>query len=219
MCVSASLLSCDLLNLESEINLLHKAGVCALHVDIMDGRFVPNIAFGIDIIKAIGGISDLPVNVHLMIENPEKFIDVISYYNVDYLIVHPECSRNPEDLIERIKSKGTRCGIAINPQVQVSSVRRYIEKADFALVMGVYPGFGGQALVKPTLEKIQQVKNIKKGIIVGIDGGINNKTISLVNRQKPDILVVGSYLFDAGKEDRLENMKEKVKTLCQSQDD
>lgn len=215
MRISASLLSCDLLNIESEIKLLKEAGINSVHIDVMDGHFVPNIAFGIDIIKQIARIPDLCITVHLMMDNPEQFIDVISYYNVDYLIVHTENSRNVDALIERIKSKDIKCGIAINPQTQVSSIRRYLEKSDFALIMGVHPGFGGQTLIPSTLKKIQQIKNIKQNIIVGIDGGINANTISLVNKEKPDILVVGSYLFDSDKENKLENMKEKIKILCQ----
>ena len=217
MHIAASLLSCDLLNIESEIRLLKKAGIAAVHIDIMDGHFVPNIAFGIDIIKQIAKVSDLPISVHLMIDNPEQFIDVISYYNVDYLIIHTENSRNVDDLMNRIKSKGIGCGIAINPQTQVNSVRRYLEKCDLALVMGVHPGFGGQTLISSTLKKIQQIKSIKHDIIVGIDGGINDKTISLVNKEKPDILIVGSYLFDSEKENKLESMKEKIKILCQEE--
>lgn len=215
MHISASLLSCDLLNIESEIKSLKEAGINSVHIDVMDGHFVPNIAFGIDIIKQIARIPDLCITVHLMMDNPEQFIDVISYYNVDYLIVHTENSRNVDALIERIKSKDIKCGIAINPQTQVSSIRRYLEKSDFALIMGVHPGFGGQTLIPSTLKKIQQIKNIKQDIIVGIDGGINANTISLVNKEKPDILVVGSYLFDSDKENKLENMKEKIKILCQ----
>lgn len=215
MHISASLLSCDLLNIESEIKLLKEAGINSVHIDVMDGHFVPNIAFGIDIIKQIARIPDLCITVHLMMDNPEQFIDVISYYNVDYLIVHTENSRNVDALIERIKSKDIKCGIAINPQTQISSIRRYLEKSDFALIMGVHPGFGGQTLIPSTLKKIQQIKNIKQNIIVGIDGGINANTISLVNKEKPDILVVGSYLFDSDKENKLENMKEKIKILCQ----
>jgi len=215
MRIAASLLSCDLLNIESEIKLLKEARIDSIHIDIMDGHFVPNIAFGLDIIKQIAKISETPITVHLMIDNPEQFMDVISYYRVDYLIVHTEGARNIDNLIERIKSKDIGCGIAINPQTKINTIRRYLEKADLALVMGVHPGFGGQTLIPSTLSKIQQIKNIKHSILVGIDGGINDKTISIVNKEKPDILVVGSYLFDSRQENRLVSMKEKIKVLCQ----
>ena len=215
MYISASLLSCNLLNIASEIEMLQEAGVNAFHIDVMDGHFVPNISFGIEMIKQIAEFSKLPISVHLMIENPEQFVDIISYCNVNYLIVHPESSRNPDMLIEKINSKGIGCGIAINPQTQISAVKRYLEKASLALIMGVHPGFGGQTLIPSTLNKIQQIKAVKQDIVIGLDGGINDKTISLVNQEKPDILVIGSYLFDNSAENRLESTKEKLKVLCQ----
>lgn len=215
MRISASLLSSDLLNLESEIKLLKQAGVNAIHIDIMDGHFVPNIAFGIDIVKQIGKISKLPINVHLMVDNPEQFIDVISYYNLDYLIVHGEKCRNLESLLKNIKSNGIGVGLAINPQTKVSDIKRYLPMIDMALIMGVHPGFGGQTLITSTLDKIKQLKEIRNDLMVGIDGGINEKTLPLVNNEKPDILVVGSYLFDGDRDNKLNSIKEKIKILCQ----
>lgn len=218
MRVSASLLSSDLLNLEREIKTLETAGVDAVHIDIMDGHFVPNIAFGIDIVKFIGKVSSLPITVHLMVEYPEQFVDVISYSNVDYLIVHSEGNRNIEETLESIKDKGISAGLALNPQTPVSSVRRFFDLVDMFLVMGVYPGFGGQALIPSTVEKIRQIKSIKKDAIVGIDGGINESSVSFVNKEKPDILVVGSYLFDNDRDDRLAGIKEKLKVLCKTEE-
>lgn len=218
MRVSASLLSSDLLNLEREIKTLETAGVDAVHIDIMDGHFVPNIAFGIDIVKFIGKVSSLPITVHLMVEHPEQFVDVISYSNVDYLIVHSEGNRNIEETLESIKDKGISAGLALNPQTPVSSVRRFFDLADMFLVMGVYPGFGGQALIPSTVEKIRQIKSIKNDAIVGIDGGINESSVSFVNKEKPDILVVGSYLFDSDRDDRLAGIKEKLKVLCKTEE-
>ncbi len=217
MRISASLLSSDLLNLESEIKLLKQAGVNAIHIDIMDGHFVPNIAFGIDIVKQIGMVSELPITVHLMIDNPGQFIDVISYYNLDYLVIHSEKNRDVESLLENIKNKGIGVGLAINPQTKISDIKRYLPMIDMALVMGVHPGFGCQTLIPSTLDKIRQIKAIRNDLIVGIDGGINEKTVSLANKEKPDILVVGSYLFDGDKNNKLNSVKEKLKFLCQKQ--
>lgn len=215
MIVSASLLSADLLNLEKEIHLLSEAGVNCLHIDVMDGHFVPNIAFGIDIIKRISNVSDMPINVHLMIENPDKFIDVVAYSNVNYIIIHTEGYRNVEKTLEKIKNSGVEAGIAINPQTQVNDISRYFYMVDMALVMGVYPGFGGQALIPSTIDKIRQIKSQHKNITVGIDGGINDKTVSLANKAEADILVIGSYLFENYSGDKLSSMKEKLKILCQ----
>ena len=216
MIISASLLSADLLNLEKEIQLLAEAGVNGLHIDVMDGHFVPNIAFGIDIIKRISNVSDIPINVHLMIENPDKFIDIVAYSNVNYIVIHSEGNRNVEKNLERIKNRGVGAGIAINPQTPVNGISRYLHMFDMALVMGVYPGFGGQALIPSTIDKIRQIKSINKNITVGIDGGINDKTVSLANKTETDILVVGSYLFENySSGDKLSSMKEKLNILCQ----
>lgn len=228
MRISASLLSCDLLNLESEIKILEEAGIDAIHIDIMDGHFVPNIAFGIDMVKQVGKITNLPLTVHLMMNNPEQFIDVISYANVDYLIIHSEGIRNVTNLFERIKSKGIGVGLAINPRTSVNETSMYLQLTDLALIMGVHPGFGGQKLIPSTLEKIRQIRAVKNNIIIGIDGGINESTVSFVNKQKPDILVVGSCLFDnplienslSGSNNRdakLNSIKGKIKILCREE--
>ena len=218
MLISASILSCDLLNLEHELKALEEAKVDAIHIDIMDGHFVPNIAFGIDFIKEICNKTKLPVNVHLMIENPDDFINVITYSNVDYVIVHVENNRNLAKTISKIKDSGTGVGLAINPQTDIKEIDSYLKDIDMVLVMGVYPGFGGQALILKTLEKVRYL-NAKKqshNFIISFDGGINDKTIKVVNDAKPDILVVGSYLFNDGKRTTALDIRNKLKTLCQT---
>ncbi len=213
MKVSASLLSSDLLNLEKEIEVLAEAGVSTLHIDIMDGHFVPNIAFGIDIVRQITKVSTLPINIHLMIDNPERFIDLLSSPKIGYIIVHSEGNRDIKSLFGRIKANDVNIGIALNPQTQVMDIREYLEMVDMALVMGVHPGFGGQTLIPSTLRKIKQLKDIRKDLVVGIDGGINDQTVSIVNPENPDILVVGSYLFNRDKDHELQDMREKLRIL------
>ena len=214
--LSASLLSCDLLNLESEIKSLEQAGVDYLHIDVMDGHFVPNIAFGIDIIRRISDVSSLPINVHLMIEKPDQFIDVVAYSNVNFLIVHLEGNRNLERTISKIKNRGIGVGIALNPMTSASMVQRFVPMIDLVTVMGVHPGFGGQTLIPSTIDKIRTIKNMPeaRNKIVAIDGGVNNHTALLANDAKADILIVGSYLFDNNGPDKVSSMKEKIKSLC-----
>jgi ribulose-phosphate 3-epimerase len=215
MRIEASLLSCDLLNLESEIEMLTEAGVDGFHIDIMDGNFVPNIAFGIDIVRQINKISRLPISVHLMVNNSLQFVDVITHPNVNYVIIHCEKIRNIETTINQIKYRGVKVGLAINPATQVSEIKDYLYLVDLALIMGVHPGYAGQTLIPSTLSKIKQIKLINKDIIAGVDGGMNDKTVTLANKEKADILVVGSYLFDNCSDDRLDCIKKKLKILCQ----
>jgi ribulose-phosphate 3-epimerase len=215
MRIAASILSCDLLNLESEIRILAEAGIYGLHIDVMDGNFVPNIAFGIDMIRQISKVSSLPMSVHLMVNNPWQFVDVVTHPNVKHVIIHSENNRNMEATIEKIRYRETQVGLAINPTTQVSEVRDYLQLVDLVLVMGVHPGFGGQTLIQSTLEKIKQIKSMNSKATIAIDGGINDKTAHLARRERTDILVVGSYLFDNCSRDRLACIKEKLRTLCQ----
>ncbi|MBQ8651089.1 MAG: ribulose-phosphate 3-epimerase [Alphaproteobacteria bacterium] len=213
MKISASLLSCDLLNIESEIKILTEAGIDSLHIDVMDGHFVPNLAFGIDIIKQIKRISKVPINVHMMIENPELFLDKIIGYDVNAISLHAENEHKLYDNFRKIKNSGIKTSLAINPETNISDITKYIEVADQALIMGVHPGFGGQSLILPTLQKIEEVKKFNATIEVAIDGGINDKTFKLAREAKADIVIIGSYLFEKSSRDRLTCVKEKILAL------
>lgn len=222
MKISASLLSCDILNLENEIKILETAGAWCLHIDVMDGKFVPNIAFGIDFINRISEISNIPVNVHLMIENPEMFIDVISHSKINLVIIHIETGRNLEKIIAKIKARGCGVGLAINPLTNVSHLSRFINMIDLIMVMGVHPGFGGQTLLPVTIDRLKSIRGMigKNQCLIAVDGGVNEKTAGILKDAGADILVVGSYLFDnTNKSDdhnKIHFMKEKIEALCVS---
>ncbi|MDR2666813.1 MAG: ribulose-phosphate 3-epimerase [Holosporales bacterium] len=215
MHISASLLSADPLNIAAEIAMLTDIGVDSLHVDIMDGHFVPNIAFGIDTVKCISENSLIPINVHLMVANPSQFIDMLVHRNVECVIIHREICGEIEEILKKIKTSGTKAGIAINPETEVCEIEAYMKLVDFVLIMGVSPGFSGQQLVTQTLNKVAKIKSIRNNVIVGIDGGINDKTAILANKEKVDILVAGSYLFDCATCNRVDTIKEKLRKLCQ----
>lgn len=217
MKVCASLMSCDLLNIESEIRIIESAGVDGLHIDVMDGKFVPNITFGIEFIKRIAECSKLPTNVHLMIENPENFIDIIAYCKVNMIIIHVEGNRNIEGMIQKIHGFGIKVGIAINPQTSIEQFSYIYGLVDVVVIMGVHPGFGGQTLISSTLDKIEPLKKILKNtdIKIAMDGGLNEENSKIAIKKGVDILIMGSYLFDNNAVDKVFDMKNKINKICQ----
>lgn len=211
MRIVASLLSSDLLNLEDEIKALESAGVDELHVDIMDGHFVPNIAFGFEFVERILKITDIPVSAHLMIKNPDKFIEKFSKFQIKSLFIHSEIDFDIVPVLECMSSKGISPGIAINPETAVSDIVRYVPFIERALVMGVNPGLGGQPLIPQTILKISKLREINNALDIGIDGGVNCETISEIMKEKPDFAIVGNYLFLHNGEDR--SLKDRIKIL------
>ena len=212
--ISSSLLSGNLLNLSRDLECLTEAGVGSFHIDVVDGHFVPNFAFGIEAIKQIATASKLPVSVHLMIDNPENFIDVVCVCKIESLIIHGEEKDDISLLLGRIQEQGVKAGLAINPESEVFDIARYLPLVDLVLIMGVHPGFGGQALIPSTIEKIPQIRAIRPDVPIGVDGGVNYKTAALLNREKPDILIAGSYLLNGSKPQSVEVLREKLKALC-----
>lgn len=196
--ISASLLSANLLCIGEQIRKLENAGIDSLHLDIMDGTFVPNLSFGIELIRQVSLFARVPCIVHLMINEPIKFVDIITDMDIDRLIVHPEDNRHLRSIISITKQKGKKIGIAVNPQTKICDIKGYLNDIDFVLVMGVYPGFGGQELIPETIFKISEIRQIclRKNLRISIDGGINPNTATRAIEQGVDALVVGNYLFE-----------------------
>ncbi|MBD5159742.1 MAG: ribulose-phosphate 3-epimerase [Ruminococcus sp.] len=202
--VSASILSADLLNLESEIRKLEKNSVDMIHFDVMDGIFVPNISYGIPVLESIDRLSpDLLLDVHLMITDPLKYIDKFFLAGADYITFHIESESNTAETIEAIRRTDAGIGIAIKPDTPAEAVFPYINDADMILVMTVEPGFGGQAFMDMS-EKIRKIReyaesnrNNPASLRIEVDGGIDDKTAPIVKNAGADVLVSGSYLFRA----------------------
>ncbi len=191
-----SLLSVDFSCLRESINKI-PSEINILHLDIMDGHFVNNITFGPFIVKQIRKLTDKMLDTHLMIENPEKYIDKFIEAGVDYLSFHYEATDNPKSLIDSIKKQDVKAGIVINPDTKVNVLTPYLEYVDYILIMSVYPGFAGQSFIKDSLSKIRFLKEERKErkYKIEIDGGINDKTASMALNAGADWLVTGSYLF------------------------
>ncbi|MCD8785972.1 ribulose-phosphate 3-epimerase [Staphylococcus gallinarum] len=194
-----SLLSTDFLNLQQELKDLEAAGVDGVHFDVMDGRFVPNISIGLPILDAVRKGTNLPIDVHLMIEEPEKYVDLFAQHGADMISVHVEATPHIHRVIEQIKSQNIKAGVVLNPGTPVDAILPVIRMVDYVLVMTVNPGFGGQSFISDSIEKLDQLTSIKDRMEldfdIEVDGGINNETVKNVIEHGATMLVAGSYFF------------------------
>jgi len=202
--ISPSLLSADFSRLEEQINLVEALGVDRLHIDVMDGHFVPNFTFGPFILKAIRKLTDSHLETHLMMSNPADYIEDFAEAGADTLIIHTEASKNIEADLLAIKNLDMKCGLAIKPKTDEFILKKYTDILDYILVMSVEPGFGGQSFIEDSLTKMKNIVSMvdNKNILVGVDGGVNLKTIDRVYDTGVDVTIVGSGLYKA------ENIKE-----------
>ncbi|EGQ3814733.1 ribulose-phosphate 3-epimerase [Staphylococcus pseudintermedius] len=197
--VFPSLLSADFLNLKQELTKLEESGIDALHFDVMDGQFVPNISIGFPVLEAIRAATDLPIDAHLMIETPNDYVEAFAEKGVNKISVHMEGNPHIHRVIQNIKKHGVEAGVVINPGTPVHALDAIIEEVDFVLVMSVNPGFGGQAFLPAAVDKIKQLDDIRKNrqldFKIEVDGGINDQTAKQVIEAGADWLVAGSYFF------------------------
>jgi len=201
--ISPSLLSADFSILKEQIDIVKKAGAKRLHIDCMDGHFVPNFTFGPFIVKAIRKLTDLHLETHLMIDNPSNYFDDFIKAGSDTLIFHYEASNNVMFDLEKIKNKNIKCGLAIKPETSHEVLEEFLDILDYILIMSVSPGFGGQGFIEDTLLKMKSthemcIKNdCRNKITIGVDGGVNLSTIATVYDTGVDVTVVGSGLYKA----------------------
>ncbi|MCM3600234.1 ribulose-phosphate 3-epimerase [Robertmurraya korlensis] len=198
--IAPSILSADFSKLGEEIKDVERGGADYIHVDVMDGHFVPNITIGPLIVEAIRPITKLPLDVHLMIDNPDQYIEAFANAGADYLTVHVEACKHLHRTIHYIKSFGVKAGVVLNPATPVQTIEHVIEDIDMVLLMTVNPGFGGQKFIEQVLPKIRQVKELvdKKGLSVEIevDGGVNEETARKCVEAGANVLVAGSAIYN-----------------------
>lgn len=197
--ISPSLLSADFTRLGEQIRLVEDAGATRLHLDVMDGHFVPNITFGPLIVEAVRRLATIHLDTHLMIEKPHRYLKQFVEAGSDTVIVHAEASEYLHRDLAAIRELGAAAGVAINPDTGFETLRPYLADFDYLLIMSVFPGFGGQAFIEGTLENMRQAVTARKdhGYLIAVDGGVNTGTIERVFATGIDIAVVGSSLLKA----------------------
>ncbi|RWR14085.1 ribulose-phosphate 3-epimerase [Siminovitchia fortis] len=200
MKIAPSILAADFLKLGDEIKEVEAAGADYIHIDVMDGHFVPNITMGPGTVAAIKTVTDLPLDVHLMIENPHLYIGDFAKAGSDYITIHVEADPHLHRTLQEIKKHGVKAGVVLNPATPAESIKHVLEDIDMVLLMTVNPGFGGQSFIEPVLPKITEVKNMagERGLDleIEVDGGINADTARLCKEAGANVFVAGSFIFN-----------------------
>lgn len=197
--IAPSMLKCDFGNLRREISLLEAAGARLLHLDVMDGHFVPNLSYGPVVIQRIRELTDLPFDAHLMISEPERYLDDFLEAGCQAITIHIEAVPQPQELLRRIRGGDALSGIALNPGTDVTAIEPYLDDCDLVLVMSVEPGFGGQELIPSSLDKLRLLKpQLSEQQLLSIDGGIGPSTIAAAAEAGAELFVAGSSIFDHG---------------------
>ena len=209
--ISPSILAADFACLGEEVTAICEAGCDYVHVDVMDGHFVPNLTIGPGVVKAIKPHASKPLDVHLMLSPVDAFIDLFAEAGADIITFHPEAGPHPHRTIQAIKAAGCKAGISLNPATPIAALEELIEDIDLILVMSVNPGFGGQKFIKTQLEKIRRIRDLittaGREIELEVDGGVNSKNAEEIITAGADVLVAGTAVFQNGRQAYADNIK------------
>lgn len=209
--VAPSILSADFSKLGADVQEICEFGADYIHVDVMDGAFVPNISFGAGVMKSLNNVATIPYDVHLIIEDPDRYIEDFVTPNTEFITVHQEACRHLDRTIQHIHSTGVKAGVALNPATPIVMVEDVLDKVDMILIMSVNPGFGGQKFIPRALDKIRRLDEIRKAngydFVIEVDGGVNLQNCDELKSVGTDILVAGSAVFKA------ESRKEAIAVL------
>ncbi|MDX1444846.1 ribulose-phosphate 3-epimerase [Lishizhenia sp.] len=199
--IAPSVLSCDFANIQRDVEMINDGNADYFHIDIMDGSFVPNISFGFPVMKAIHKHAKKPLDVHLMIDNPDQYIQEFKEAGAEILTVHYEACTHLHRTIQAIKAAGMKAGVALNPHTPIEVLENVIEEIDLALIMSVNPGFGGQKFIENAIWKVEQLSNLihKRGshAVIEVDGGVNADNAGALIKAGADVLVAGSFVFNS----------------------
>lgn len=212
--LAPSILSADFCRLGEQIKQLEENDIDLLHIDIMDGVFVPSISFGMPVIKSIRKITDMFFDVHLMISEPIRYIEEFAKCGADGITVHVEACKDLRETLQKIKQHDMKCAVAINPDTDIKKIEGVLEIADMVLVMSVYPGFGGQKFIPDSFERIKELDKIRKDrdldFLIEIDGGVNADNAGMISESGADWLVAGTAIFSGNINDNIMKIKEEI---------
>lgn len=205
--IAPSLLSCDFANIEREVKAVEAAGADLLHVDVMDAHFVPNLTLGPPIVAAVKKVAKVPLDCHLMMTDPQRYVADFAKAGAAYITIHVESNAPITETLAAIRKAGAKPGLVLNPDTPVEAAQPWLDQIDMLLVMSVWPGFGGQKFIAPVLETIRKARKLAPNLDIEIDGGINGETVKEAVAAGANVIVAGSYVFGGDYAQRIKSLR------------